>query len=55
MMKKVVTKMYMMKINEIATLLSYFMTMSSPTASMALNRISGHISKVEISKNVIML
>jgi len=44
-----------MNINAIGTLLSSFITISTPTASIELNKISGHISKVEISKKVIML
>ena len=33
----------------------YFILLSIPTLSMALNMLSGHISSVEISKNVIIL
>jgi len=35
--------------------LSFFITRSTPTASIALNMMSGHISRVDISKKVIIL
>lgn len=44
-----------MKMKAMGTWLSFCMTMSTPTASMALNIMSGHISRVDISKKVIML
>lgn len=53
-MKNVVTKMYKTNTHATHSLLSYTGTSSNPTLSIALYIIPGHISSVDISKNVII-